>query len=69
MTGLVNGESESSRHGKREVQERHLNDRVCTRISKDEVRGALRKMKSEKTIGSDLIPVKIWKCLGKEGVD
>jgi len=66
---LLNGESESSRRGERGVQERHLNDRACTRISKEEVKGALRKMKSGKAVGSDLIPVKIWKCLGEEGLD
>jgi len=41
------------------VLERHLNNRVCTHISKDEVKGALRKMKSEKAVGLDLIHVEI----------
>jgi len=42
---------------------------VCNRISKEEVKEALRKMKSEKAVGPDLIPVEIWKCLGEVGLD
>jgi len=38
-------------------------------ISKEEVKGALRKMKSGKAVGPDLIPVEIWKCLGEAGLD
>jgi len=69
FSSLLNGESETSRCGNRGVQERNLNDRACTRISKEEVKGAMRKMKSEKAVGSDLIPVEIWKRLGEEGLD
>jgi len=69
ISRLLNGESESSRHLERGVQERHLNDRVCSHTSKEEVKGALRKMKYEKAVGLDLMPVEIWKCLGKEGLD
>ena len=39
------------------------------RISKEEVKDTLRKMKSGKAIGPDLIPVEIWKRLGEEGVE
>jgi len=35
----------------------------------EEVKEALRKMKSGKAIGPNLIPVKIWKCLGEVGLD
>jgi len=45
--------------GREGVQDRHLNDRTCTRISKEEVKGTLRKMKSEKAVGPNLIPVEI----------
>jgi len=48
---------------------RHLNGRVCSRISKEEVKGALRKKKSGRAIGPDLIPGDIWKCLGEKGLD
>ena len=37
------------------MQEGHLNVRECSRISKKEVKEALRKMKFEKAVGSDLI--------------
>ena len=29
----------------------------------------MRKMKSEKAIGLDLIAVEVWKCLGEVGLD
>jgi len=54
---------------KRGVQEPHLNDRACSLISNEEVKEALRKMKSKKAVGPDLIPVEIWKCLGEKGLE
>ena len=30
---------------------------------------ALDKMKNGKAVGPDGIPVEVWKCLGREGVD
>ena len=42
---------------------------MCSRISKEEVKGALRKMKSGKAVGPNLILVEIWKCLGEKGLD
>ena len=56
---LLNGESASSRRLERGVQERHLNNRACSHISKEEVKGALRNMKSSKAVNPDLIPVEI----------
>ncbi|KAK3556508.1 hypothetical protein QTP70_008297 [Hemibagrus guttatus] len=35
------------------------------KIRKDEVRKALKKMKSGKAVGPDDIPVEVWKCLGE----
>ena len=66
---LFNGENVYSLRAKRGVQEGHLNIRECSRISKEEVKEALKKMKSGKTVGPDFIPVEVWKCLGKVGVD
>ena len=67
---LSNGErGEFSPYLDRGVQEGHQYDRVCSCISKAEVMDALRKMKSEKGVGLDLIPGEIWKCLGKEGIE
>ena len=37
----------------------HQYDRACSRIRKAEVMDALRKIKSEKAIGSNLIPMEI----------
>ncbi|KAK3557258.1 hypothetical protein QTP70_026078 [Hemibagrus guttatus] len=39
------------------------------KIRKDEVRKALKRMKSGKAFGPDDIPVEVWKCLGKAAVE
>ncbi|KAK3553711.1 hypothetical protein QTP70_007503 [Hemibagrus guttatus] len=39
------------------------------KIRKDEVRKALKRMKSEKAVGPDDIPVEVWKCLGEAAVE
>ena len=62
---LFNGENEYFLHLARGVQEAYQHDRACSRISKEEV----RRMKSGKAIGLDLIVMEIWKCLGKEGLE
>ncbi|KAK3548848.1 hypothetical protein QTP70_021035, partial [Hemibagrus guttatus] len=38
-------------------------------IRKDEVRKALKRMKSGKAVGPDDIPVEVWKCLGEVAVE
>ncbi|KAK3548746.1 hypothetical protein QTP70_018779, partial [Hemibagrus guttatus] len=38
------------------------------KIRKDEVRKALKRMKSGKAVGRDDIPVEVWKCLGEAAV-
>ncbi|KAK3569374.1 hypothetical protein QTP86_026885, partial [Hemibagrus guttatus] len=38
------------------------------KIRKDEVRKALKRMKSGKAVGPDNIPVEVWKCLGEAAV-
>ena len=38
-------------------------------ISKDEVRTAMKRMKSGKAVGPDGIPVEAWKCLGEMAVE
>ena len=60
---LPNGERESSQRLESEVHERHLNDRACSRISKEEVEGALRNMKFGKAVAPDHIPVEILEVL------
>ncbi|KAK3569677.1 hypothetical protein QTP86_002626 [Hemibagrus guttatus] len=39
------------------------------KIRKDEVRKALKMMKSGKAVGPDDIPVEVWKCLGEAAVE
>ncbi|KAK3554863.1 hypothetical protein QTP86_000898 [Hemibagrus guttatus] len=39
------------------------------KIGKDEVRKALKRMKSGKAVGPDNIPVEVWKCLGEAAVE
>ncbi|KAK3564719.1 hypothetical protein QTP86_024874, partial [Hemibagrus guttatus] len=39
------------------------------KIRKDEVRKALKRMKSGKAVGPDDIPVEVWKCLGEAAVE
>ncbi|KAK3574870.1 hypothetical protein QTP86_018337 [Hemibagrus guttatus] len=39
------------------------------KIRKDEVRKALKLMKSGKAVGPDDIPVEVWKCLGEAAVE
>ena len=35
------------------------------KISKEEVRGNMKRMKNGKAVGPDDIPVEVWKCLGE----
>jgi len=56
---LFNGENEYSLRVKRSEQEGHLNIRECSCITREEVKEALRKKKSEKAVGPDLIPVEV----------
>ncbi|KAK3559749.1 hypothetical protein QTP86_020747, partial [Hemibagrus guttatus] len=39
------------------------------KIRKDEVRKALKRMKSGKAVGPDDIPVEVWNCLGEAAVE
>ena len=38
-------------------------------ISKNEVRTAMKRMKSGKAVGPDDIPVEAWKCFGEMAVE
>ena len=67
---LFNGErSEYPLRLERRIQEGHQNDKVCSRISKEEVNDALRNMELGKVVGPGLIFVGIWKCLGDAGLE
>ncbi|KAI5611034.1 hypothetical protein C0J50_11940, partial [Silurus asotus] len=39
------------------------------RISKEEVRAAIKRIKSGKSVGPDDIPVEAWRCLGEMAVE
>ena len=40
------------------------NRRFVRRIQESEVRDALKRMKGGKTMGPNVIPIKVWRCLG-----
>jgi exonuclease III len=63
--GLMNEENE------REEREEEVTavDQEVETISKDEVRRALKRMKSGKALGPDDIPVEVWKCLGEVAIE
>ena len=37
-------------------------------VSREEVKNALRRMKKGKAVGSDELPVEVWKCMGEMGI-
>ena len=38
-------------------------------VSREEVKNALRRMKKGKAVGPDELPVEVWKCMGKMGIE
>ncbi|KAK3541095.1 hypothetical protein QTP86_013354 [Hemibagrus guttatus] len=56
---------------KREKRVERVNsvEQKVDKIRKDEVRKALKRMKSGKAVGPDDIPVEVWKCLGEAAVE
>ncbi|KAG7470479.1 hypothetical protein JOB18_047048 [Solea senegalensis] len=62
---LMNEENEREQR----VEEVTTVNHEVAEISKDEVRGALKRMKNGKAVGPDDIPVEVWKCLGEEAVE
>jgi len=65
---LFNGGSVDSLCLARGVQEGYPHDRACSCVSKEEVKDVLRRVKSGKAVGLNLIPIEIWKCLGERGL-
>ncbi|XP_063586992.1 uncharacterized protein LOC134764337 [Penaeus indicus] len=57
---------ENSREAREEEQAENLE--VVEAITEDEVKRALKKMKSGKAVGPDNLPIEVWKCLGGEGI-
>ncbi|KAF7649691.1 hypothetical protein LDENG_00137530 [Lucifuga dentata] len=62
---LMNEENERERR----VEEVTVVNQEVAKISKDEVRRSLKRMKSGKAVGPDDIPVEVWKCLGEVAVE
>ena len=58
-----------SRHTEHLPREEQQNSKPGRPITREEVKEALRKMKSGKAVGPDSIPVEVWKSLGKECID
>ena len=51
-----------------ETEDRAPNQGMTSQVSEAEIERALRGMKCGKAVGSDEIPVEVWKCLGQLGV-
>ncbi|KAK3571765.1 hypothetical protein QTP86_018713, partial [Hemibagrus guttatus] len=62
---LMNEENEREKR----VEGVNSMEQKVDKIRKDEVRKALKRMKSGKAVGPDDIPVEVWKCLGEVAVE
>ncbi|KAK3557745.1 hypothetical protein QTP86_000302 [Hemibagrus guttatus] len=62
---LMNEENEREKR----VEEVNSVEQKVDKIRKDEVRKALKRMKSGKAVGPDDIPVEVWMCLGEAAVE
>ncbi|KAK3560232.1 hypothetical protein QTP86_002181 [Hemibagrus guttatus] len=62
---LMNEENETEKR----VEGVNSVEQKVNKIRKDEVRKALKRMKSGKAVGPDDIPVEVWKCLGEVAVE
>ncbi|KAK3573071.1 hypothetical protein QTP86_012282 [Hemibagrus guttatus] len=62
---LMNEENEREKRG----EGVNSVERKVDKIRKDEVRKALKRMKSGKAVGPEDIPVEVWKCLGEAAVE
>ncbi|KAK3513292.1 hypothetical protein QTP70_009791 [Hemibagrus guttatus] len=62
---LMNEENERERR----VEGVNSVEQKVDKIRKDEVRKALKRIKSGKAVGPDDIPVEVWKCLGEAAVE
>ena len=38
-------------------------------VSREDVKNTLRRMKKGKAVGPDELPVEVWKCMGKMGIE
>ena len=50
------------------IQCQDMNHNYMRKISESEVKEVLKRMKLRKAVGSDGIPIDVWRCLGEMGV-
>ena len=50
------------------TEEAEVVDKEVNCVSREEVKNALRRMKKGKAVGSDELPVEVWKCMGNMGI-
>ena len=50
------------------IQCQDMNHSYMSRISESEVKEALKRMKSRKTVSPDEIPIEVWGCLREVGM-
>ncbi|XP_051779618.1 uncharacterized protein LOC127526820 [Erpetoichthys calabaricus] len=62
---LMNEENERERR----LDDVEIVNQEVQRISKEEVRTAMKRMKNGKAVGPDDIPVEAWRCLGEMAVE
>ncbi len=65
---LFNG-SQGAVTGDMSVSKEEINVGFVRQVKRVEVEVALKKMKSKKAVGPDGIPIEVWRCLGKVGID
>lgn len=51
------------------MSRRELVSQKVQRVSKEEVRSTMKKMKSGNAVGQDEVPVEVWRCLEQRAVD
>ena len=50
------------------IEEAKVFNEEVNSVSREEVKNALRRIKKGKVVGSDELPVEVWKCMGKMGI-
>ena len=51
------------------TEEAEVDNEEVNCVSRDEVKNALRRMKKDKAVGPNELPVEVWKCMGKMGIE
>ena len=59
--------NEENNRDPRTEQSEVVNEEVNC-VSREEVKNTLKRMKKCKAVGSDELPVDVWKCMGKMGI-